>query len=103
MSKLTCTIALCAVLFVAVASSNVQAQWTQESLSKARPAIAAVSVDGKVIVAGGVNGATFCDLVEIYDEATDTWSYSALSSPRGASQRRNRSVKRLADSLRSPQ
>jgi len=82
MSTLKNRISLCVALLGAVASSDVQAQWTQLSLSQARPAIAAVSVDGKLIIAGGVDGSSLSDLVEIYDEATDTWSYSALSSPR---------------------
>jgi len=82
MLNLTTRVALCAAILGAVLASDVQAQWTVESLSQSRGGLGAVSVDGKAIFAGGSNGLVPTDLVDIYDEATDTWSTSALSTPR---------------------
>jgi hypothetical protein len=78
-------IALCAVLLGALASSDAQAQWTQEFLSQARTAPCAVSVGGKLIVAGGDLGFPMpTGVVDIYDEATDTWTQEALPTPRAS-------------------
>lgn len=61
------------------------ATWSVATLSEARANLAAASVGGVVLFAGG-NGQGFgqpaSSVVDIYDVATGTWSQSALSQPR---------------------
>ncbi|QDU66173.1 Kelch repeat-containing protein [Engelhardtia mirabilis] len=59
------------------------AAWSTTDLSSARQGIAAVSVDGVALFAGGrVPGVGFSATVDIYDGATGTWSTQSLSQAR---------------------
>ncbi len=58
--------------------------WSTEILPAARSFSAAAAVDGKVIIAGGMNlDNTPTDRVDIYDVATGNWTLANLSMPRG--------------------
>jgi len=70
-----------AVLFMAIAGS-LHAQWIPASLSKARYQPSATSAGSKAFFAGGDNGRNVFKTVDIYDDATHTWSTDSLSEPR---------------------
>lgn len=72
----------CLLGFIALSSQPAQAQWSTDSLSKARMGLAGVTVDNYVLFAGGNEGFTNYGEVDIYDANTDLWSEAALSVPR---------------------
>ena len=47
------------------------------SLQESRQEVAVAALDGKVYVAGGLQGNSILDSVEVYDPATDSWSFIA--------------------------
>jgi hypothetical protein len=84
MSKPAVIVALAGALLVAVAPGDLRAQWDMESLSQPRTGIGATSVGGKALFAGGADGFTQSNVVDVYDEAFGTWSQDVLpSGPRG--------------------
>jgi kelch-like protein 20 len=58
------------------------AAWSVTTISEARSGMAAASVGGKALFAGGVRHALAFDLVDVYDDATGTWSKAQLSEAR---------------------
>ena len=77
------------VLFVFLLSllitSPLYAQWTTVTLSQARSDLSAASVGTKVFFAGGTVGgsAGVSNVVDIYDNNTNTWTTATLSTARG--------------------
>ena len=59
-----------------------QAQWSTAALSKARSSLESVTVGDLVLFAGGREGSTLYDDVDIYNAATDAWlTTTNLSMP----------------------
>jgi hypothetical protein len=48
--------------------------WTTANLSQARFLLAATTVDGKVLFAGGQSGGSWSNVVDVFDSATNSWS-----------------------------
>jgi len=60
---------------------SAHAQWTTRPLSVPRSLVGMATAGSKVFIAGGVAGGQVSDAVDIYDDATGTWSTSTLPSP----------------------
>ena len=56
--------------------------WTTSHLSQARFEIAGVSVGNLVLYAGGTDGMSVFDVIDIYNVNTGKWSVAKLSYPR---------------------
>lgn len=70
------------VAAVALAASSAQAQWTVHDVTVGRHIPAAISADGKVVIASGLVVQVPSDAVDIYDDASGTWSEDHLSVAR---------------------
>jgi len=70
------------LLFITFAS---QAQWSTATLSQARSDLSSASIGSKAFFAGGTIGGTagVSNVVDIYDNSTNTWSTATLSAARG--------------------
>ena len=62
-------------------TSMASAQWWQDQLSQSRGYMAATTVDGLAIFAGGWH-VSASDRVDIYDVGQDAWTTASLSQPR---------------------
>lgn len=84
MQRITTHLSLLAALALSAAPAQAQ-QWSQGALSQARQELASITVGDLSFFAGGNKGSQPSKRVDIYDAATDTWTFgpqTALSVQR---------------------
>lgn len=72
-----------ALALLAASSASASPQWSVAPLSVPRTSINAVTLDGKALLAGGIDVATnsLTDVVDVYDFESGTWSTMTLPAP----------------------
>jgi Secretion system C-terminal sorting domain/Kelch motif len=71
------------IFILTMASGQVESEWTQTNLSVEKAWMGSAVSGNKAYFAGGYIAGSVTDMVEIYDAASDTWSYEKLSVARG--------------------
>ena len=73
---------LSAAALAAVSSTHASAQWSIETLPTPRSLSCGAALDGRVYIAGGQDATgAHSDVVDVFDEATSTWSALTLPEP----------------------
>jgi hypothetical protein len=70
------------LVFPLIATPSAHAQWSVDNVSAARGELSGVVHGQKAYFAGGREGATRTDVIDIYDDVSKTWSQATLSSAR---------------------